>query len=794
MRISTSTQQLIVFTAFIYRSCHAYYLSLHALEWANASAWCQTFCGSHLASVHSTGDNDALLTLIDRMYPQIYTRAWIGLNDIANSDDWVWSDGSQFDYGNVRDEFNRIIPGLYPWRSNEPDFNKSSDECVAIEVGSLQSGQSQRWVDRRQTSNYHFFCNSCSTRLSKYAAVNVERNQSAAEDICHLLYNTSLASIHSNDDMVEARLTCQQLTEAQGCWIGINDQAVSRQYQWTDGTEWDYGRSFHGYPWYQSAPSTTSLDQKCVFVDPSNSNDPGEYLWDDMWCWSATPKILCNAPSEVCFDDEWFIPTGNPADWQFSKRPCQLSKTVMEAESVAILGQKQFYNSAGMTAEMTFAVHTTGLHASMGMAFYLDENDCDTWMYAGVWIDYSMVFIGKSVNGIWTLHEYASIPTTFNQNTFYRLSVGVQAGSDWTVKINEVTVVTTTDAANAGNLLSGYVGIRNVNATFSVKSLFVSGEVQYTEANNAWYLSCTNAPTLAPTLNPSPAPTETPTLVPTPAPTDATLSPTQSTTSPTAIPTLEPTYTPTADPTADTSAPTSSPTSLPTALPTLVPTPHPSSSPTFLPTEPSQSPTTASPTSAITTTDEEDVNAQDSDNAQAEEEEEVAVALQAQSQTQLIWIVGIPLSLVLMIAFLVYLGRMWYYGVDDGDAYGAVKKKSSHLRSPSNSAVDTNNDEEMNDADKIEFAPAVADHEKGDTEDVQSERGANVNAMEDKPLVVVNTSDLVLVAEPDVEIEVAQSPQHDNGEQTLKEVSPDDDEEEEDVDCDEEAPLKKTEA
>jgi len=61
------------------------------------------------------------------------------------------------------------------------------------------------------------------------------------------LFGTSLASIHSDSDMDEARASCKGLTSGTGCWIEMNDIAKRHDYKWDDGTEFDYGTIFkHG--------------------------------------------------------------------------------------------------------------------------------------------------------------------------------------------------------------------------------------------------------------------------------------------------------------------------------------------------------------------------------------------------------------------------------------------------------------------------------------------------------------------------------------------------------------------
>merc|ERR1712130_820467 len=87
--------------------------------------------------------------------------------------------------------------------------------------------------------------------------------------------------------------------------------------------------------------------------------------------------------------------------------------------------------------------------------------------------------------------------------TYYSLKVELNGGNSWSVYFNdhrlpEITSVIDDVFNNAGNALSGFVGIRNVNAAIDVKSFFVSGEPQYFDTDS-WHLSCTLSPTSAPT-------------------------------------------------------------------------------------------------------------------------------------------------------------------------------------------------------------------------------------------------------------------------------------------------------
>eukprot|EP01083_Nonionella_stella_P070412 188344_1 len=719
--MSVSLSITLIYT--LLSTTKAYHLSLHSLEWQNASNYCQSYCKSTLASVHSREDHLTTLDIINRN-PSVYTRVWTGLNDIKFSDSWEWSDGSLFDFGHIKDTTTgKVIRGTYPWRSDEPDYN-DTDQCVALEVGWLYPGYtSGRWIDRKQTANYHFLCNDCSSRIHKYAVVNGGRNVTAAESICQSRFGTSLASVHSHTDMQEAMASCEQITSSNGCWLGLTDAAQHRVYQWTDGTPWDYGRDFHEYPWYKSEPGSTQ-DQKCIFLDPRNGADEGTYRWDDYWCNSKLPRALCNAPSEICYPGQFFIPKGSPIDWTWTTKPCGVSKSKLIRQSIALLGNKQYLNTDGrLVVDMMYSIPVVGLDGNAGLAFYFDETQCDHYYYVGIWAAHSLIFLGKQTGNQdtldWATIKYNSINPTYTLGQHYTLRVELTNGVDWKVYLNDALALTVTDDHfnNINNKLSGYIAIRSTYSAIDVKSLYISGEAQYFD-DNSWFLQCTDSPTSAPT-QPTLMPTADPTLEPTtPIPSHApTVSPSGAPTTPTAPPT---TAAPSIPPTTGepTVSPTYFPTIEPTVVPSVAPTVDPTIDPTISPTLESQSPSTdPTPSPTKTTKSPTDKPSQlrissteyKADDPRKDEEERVERTLppavikdpndeqeleENASNSPMIWIIGIPIALVTTCFFGIFLlYRFWNENKAD---YGK-RNKNSHVRSPSVSKGSDDGDAHLGD-------------------------------------------------------------------------------------------------
>ncbi|XP_056104709.1 galactose-specific lectin nattectin-like [Rhinichthys klamathensis goyatoka] len=83
------------------------------LDWMASEKYCQTF-GGNLVSVHSRSENDLLLNMVPGA-----TRTWIGGHDAVKEGQWMWTDGSVFDYNY--------------WCTGQPDNYNNYNE-IALEI------------------------------------------------------------------------------------------------------------------------------------------------------------------------------------------------------------------------------------------------------------------------------------------------------------------------------------------------------------------------------------------------------------------------------------------------------------------------------------------------------------------------------------------------------------------------------------------------------------------------------------------------------------------------------------
>ena len=110
------------------------------IGWQDAENYCIDNYRSHLASLHSPSDNDSLVQLRDNngLSGNI---GWIGLSDVDEENNWVWSDGSPYNYSH----FSEYEPN-----------GGSSENCVNVVI----YGDLGRWNDNPCTGNVLvFWCN-----------------------------------------------------------------------------------------------------------------------------------------------------------------------------------------------------------------------------------------------------------------------------------------------------------------------------------------------------------------------------------------------------------------------------------------------------------------------------------------------------------------------------------------------------------------------------------------------------------------------------------------------------------
>ena len=127
-----------------------------SLNWSMAESHCQDTCNSHLASIHSQSEYEQINDLIRTSTSE--HRIWFGLNDIENEMQFVYTDGSPFDFAS-----DITIPGTFPWARDSPSHggnNVNGDQDCGDLIFDKDAGYYD-WNDDECYETYPFICNDC---------------------------------------------------------------------------------------------------------------------------------------------------------------------------------------------------------------------------------------------------------------------------------------------------------------------------------------------------------------------------------------------------------------------------------------------------------------------------------------------------------------------------------------------------------------------------------------------------------------------------------------------------------
>ncbi|XP_052254421.1 macrophage mannose receptor 1-like [Dreissena polymorpha] len=212
---------------------------------------------------------------------------WIGLNDIAADNFFVWSDGQTVTYTN--------------WNVNEPnDFSNRNEDCVEMR---LDAG---RWNDEVcsmvrpgmicKTSKtavsatqapYQIGCPLNSIGFGQFCykkSYNQALSFDAANTACARQLNGTLATVYGR--ILQAFLSSNLLVYTHGYyWIGLSDRARAGTYAWSDGSALAYTN------WV----NTHTGNERSTCVSMQSDGIPG--LWLNQQC-NQSNQFICQFPRQ----------------------------------------------------------------------------------------------------------------------------------------------------------------------------------------------------------------------------------------------------------------------------------------------------------------------------------------------------------------------------------------------------------------------------------------------------------------------------------------------------------------
>merc|ERR1719419_527306 len=198
-----------------------YYKTPSKMTWDEANTTCLGL-GAELASVHSLEKNTYLYILCGSE-----NSCWIGFNDVAVEQEWVWSDGSNVEFTN--------------WEKNEPNNQGNHEDYAVIE------GKTSQWNDYGPAwKNAYAICQKSDTipaivwsecyGNSCFYKTSSKMLWTEANTTCVGL-GVELASVHSLQENTYLFNLCGYDND---CWIGLTDEQVEGNWEWTDGSPFDY--------------------------------------------------------------------------------------------------------------------------------------------------------------------------------------------------------------------------------------------------------------------------------------------------------------------------------------------------------------------------------------------------------------------------------------------------------------------------------------------------------------------------------------------------------------------------
>eukprot|EP01084_Bolivina_argentea_P313038 542064_1 len=151
-----------------------------------------------------------------------------------------------------------------------------------------------------------------------YYLSQLQLDSTQSHNFCATQCNADLASFHSslnfeiNAMNIIKNSSMLNINDAPNIWFGLNDKNVEAQYEWNDGSTFDYGNmaTKSNPPW--ACANCASETQDCFFL-----NAGGSYGWSDEYCDGGNYyRQMCNSCDSSL--NKYIIQTANSLVKQYS--------------------------------------------------------------------------------------------------------------------------------------------------------------------------------------------------------------------------------------------------------------------------------------------------------------------------------------------------------------------------------------------------------------------------------------------------------------------------------------------
>jgi len=243
-----------------------FYFGTVKSTWSEANSFCKSLWDGegNLASIDDDEQNSWVFEQAEKK------SVWIGGNDLATEDQFVWSDGCKMSYSN--------------WNTNEPNNYGNNEDCVHF-----IAAKNGKWNDLDCNSKLGFVCKRAKRNYKCNAGNNyyfskVSASWSAANSYCKNLWDGqgNLATINDNRENEWIFNQARQ----KSVWIGGNDIATEGQFVWSDGCSMSYRK------WAANQPDNWNSNEDCLHLVAHQNGK-----WNDIIC-SASMRFVCQKHSK----------------------------------------------------------------------------------------------------------------------------------------------------------------------------------------------------------------------------------------------------------------------------------------------------------------------------------------------------------------------------------------------------------------------------------------------------------------------------------------------------------------